>query len=252
MNHGKTVFSQIVSHIPEPKFRRLVAKYRGNSGMRTFSCWDQLLCMVFAQLTYRESLRDIEVCLRALGPRLYHLGIRGNMSRSNLARANKNRDWRIYRDLAHHLIPIARKLYVDERFMGELDNAIYAFDSTAIDLTFSLFPWSRPIRGRHGSHKRTIKLHTLLDIRANIPTFIHITDGKVHDVRALDHLLIEPFATYILDRGYYDLRRLYRITQSSAFFITRQRSKTCFKRVYSAHSDRALGVICDQVIMLNS
>lgn len=248
MNHGKTIFSQVVSYIPESKFRRLVAKYGGDSGSRTFSCWDHLLCMIFAQLTYRESLRDIEACLRSLGPKLYHMGIRGNISRTNIARANKNRDWRIYRDLAQHLIGIARKLYSEESFLGELDSAIYAFDSTAIDLSFSLFPWSRSVGGRHGSQRRILKLHTLLDIRTNIPTFIHISDGKVHDVRALDHLIIEPLATYVLDRGYFDLKRLYRITKSSGFFVTRSKANIRYRRIYSNTPHKEHGIMCDQIV----
>jgi hypothetical protein len=248
MNEGRPIFAQLISHLPERKFRRLVQKYAGNRRVRTFSCWDQFLCMLFAQLTYRESLRDIEVCLRGFGPKLYHLGIHGSVSRTNLSRANETRDWRIYRDFAQHLITIARKLYAEDEFISNLRSAVYAFDSTNIDLCLSLFPWARLIRVRHGAHKRCLKLHTLLDIRSNIPSFIHISDGKVHDVRALDELTLEPLATYVLDRGYFDFRRLYRINQATAFFVIRSRVGMRFKRLYSQPTNSALGILSDQII----
>lgn len=250
MNSGKLIFAQLVSYIPEVKFRRLVKKYNGNAGVRTFSCWDQFLCLLFAQLTYRESLRDIEACLTALGPKRYHMGIRGNISRSNLARANEKRDWRIYQEMALHLIKIARQLYANEAFEAELENTSYAFDSTTIDLCLTLFPWARFMDGNGGKTKGAVKLHTLLDLRGNIPTFIHISDGKLHDVCALDHLPIEPHAFYIMDRGYHDFQRLYRFTHAGAFFVTRARSNTKYKRLYSHATDKTLGIVCDQTIML--
>jgi len=226
MNSGKQIFAQLVAYIPEPKFRRLVAKYNGNARIRTFSCWDQLLCMLFAQLTYRESLRDIEACLNALGPKLYHTGIRGNVSRMNLARANECRDWRIYQELALPLIKTARRLYANDQFAVELKNTVYAFDSTTIDLCLSLFPWARFMDGKGGKLKGAVKLHTLLDLRGNIPTFVHISDGKVFDACALDMLPIEPLAFYVMDRGYHDLRRLYLFQKAHAFFVTRPRRNT--------------------------
>jgi hypothetical protein len=250
MNLDKLIFAQLVAHIPEVKFRRLVEKYQGNLGVRTFSCWDQLLCMLFAQLTYRESLRDIEACLTALGSKLYHMGIRGNLSRTNLARANEKRDWRIYQDLALHLIKIARGLYAQDDFEEELKNTAYAFDSTTIDLCLALFPWAHFMNGNGGKTKGAIKLHTLLDLRGNIPTFIHISDGKLFDVCALDYLPIEPLAFYVMDRGYHDFQRLYRFTQAHAFFVTRPRRNTKYRRLYSHEVDKTSGILSDQTIML--
>lgn len=250
MNSGKSIFSQLVSHIPEAKFRRIVSKYDGNKHVRTFKCWDQLLCMLFAQLTYRESLRDIEACLNALGPKLYHLGIRGTICRTNLARANERRDSRIYQELALHLIKIARRLYADDSFGIELKNAVYAFDSTTIDLCLSLFPWAHFMSGKGGKTKGAVKLHTLLDLRGNIPTFIHISNGKMGDACALDYLPIEALSFYILDRGYHDFRRLHRLQQLNAFFVTRPRVNTQFRCICSQSVDKTHGVLCDQVIRL--
>lgn len=250
MNDGKLVFAQLVAYLPEPKFRRLVSKYRGNARIRTFSCWDQLLCMLFAQLTYRESLRDIETCLRALSTKLYHMGIRGTVSRTNLARANEARDYRIYEEFALHLIKSARKLYANDSFDCELKNTAYVFDSTTIDLCLSLFPWAHFMEGNGGKTKGAIKLHTLLDLRGNIPTFIHISDGKMYDSCALDYLQIEPLAFYIMDRGYHDFRRLYKIEEARAFFVTRPRVNTQYRRLYSSAADKAQGIHCDQIITL--
>jgi len=250
MNQGQPIFAQILSHLPERQFRRLVNKYKGNERVRTFSCWDQLACMFFAQLTYRESLRDIEACLNAQGASLYHMGIRGHVSRTNLARANECRDWRIYQDLALHLIKIAQRLYSEDSFGVDLKNTAYAFDSTTIDLCLSVFPWARFMDGKGGKKRGAVKLHTLLDLRGNIPTFIHISTGKMNDVRALDYLLIEACAFYIMDRGYHDFRRLFRFTEARAFFVTRPRSNTKFRRLCSSPCDKSVGIICDQIIML--
>jgi hypothetical protein len=249
MNPSGTIFSQVLSHLPRSKFRRVVHKYRGNYRVRTFSCWDQFVSMTFAQLTYRESLRDIESCLRALEPKLYHVGIRTRISRNTLAKANETRDWRIYRDYAQHLIATARELYVDEDFGVELENTVYAFDSTTIDLCLSLFPWAK-FMDHPDKCKGAVKLHTLLDLRGNIPTFVEITDGKTYDCCALDFLIIEPLAFYILDRGYHDFQRLYRIHKTPAFFVTRPRVNTLFRRLYSHPVDKAQGIICDQTILL--
>lgn len=250
MNIGTSIFAQLVTYIPRAKFKRIVRKYRGESGVRTFSCWDQLLCMFFAQLTYRDSLRDTVTCLRALGPKLFHMGIRGKVSRSTLAEANEQRDWRIFQELALHLIKSARRLYKDDEFAIEFKGAVYAFDSTTIDLCLSLFPWARFMDGAGGKLKGAVKLHTLLDLRGNIPTFVHISDGKLHDVISLDFLIIEPLAFYVFDRGYHDFERLYRFERSRAFFVTRPRSNTLYRRLYSHKIDKSTGIRCDQIIAL--
>jgi hypothetical protein len=245
MNVGRTVFSQIMEFAPSFQFRQCVDRYNGNHKIITFSCLDQFLCMAFAQLTYRESLRDIEACLRVAKPKLYHMGIRSNVSRNTLAHANENRDWRIYADFAQVLIKIARELYADEDFGLELKQAVYAFDSTTIDLCLSVFPWAK-FRKR----KAAVKLHTLLDLRGNIPVVISITNGKTHDVNALDDLIFEPGAIYIFDKAYVDFARLYRIHQSLAFFVTRAKSNFVFKRLYSQPVDKSTGVRADQIIMV--
>lgn len=245
MHIGKLVFAQVMEFVPWHTFRRLVTKYRGDFNVRTFRCLDQFLCMVFAQLTYRESLRDIEACLCAQPAKLYHFGIRGNVTRSNLGDANETRDWRIYCEFAQALIRIARRLYAQEPLAVDLDNTVYALDSTTIDLCLSLFPWA-PFRDT----KAAIKLHTLLDLRGAIPAFIFISDGKLHDVNVLDILLPEPGAFYVMDRGYLDFDRLHALHQAGAFFVTRAKSNFKFKRIYSYSVDRTTGLICDQLIEL--
>jgi len=245
MYQGQTVFSQVMSFLPQKKFRQCVRRYHGNYRTRSFTCYDQLLCMAFAQLTYRESLRDIECCLRAMQEKLYHMGIRGKVSRSTLADANETRDWRIYGDFAQILIDEARRLYVDEDFGLELKETVYALDSSTIDLCLSVFPWAR-----FRQTKGAVKLHTLLDLRGDIPTFIWITDGKVHDVNILDHLIPEPGAIYVMDRAYLDFRRLYQLHQCSAIFVTRAKTNTGLKRLYSHHTDKSTGVKCDQTVVL--
>jgi len=245
MYAGKLVFAQLMEFAPWHTFGRLVAKYRGDRNVRRFSCLDQVLCMSFAQLTYRESLRDIEACLGAQPAKLYHLGIRGNVTRSNLADANEGRDWRIYCEFAQALIRIARRLYADEPLAVELDNTVYALDSTSIDLCLWLFPWA-PFR----QTKAAIKLHTLLDLRGAIPTFIHISDGKLHDVNVLDVLVPEPGAFYVMDRGYLDFARLHLMHQAGTFFVTRAKSNSKCRRLYSHAVDRSTGLICDQTVEL--
>jgi hypothetical protein len=245
MNQGQYIFSQIMDFLPKKKFDRCVDLYDGNHRMRSFSCFDQFLCMAFAQLTYRESLRDIECCLRTMQKKLYHIGIRGQVSRSTLADANENRDWRIYCDFAQILIQEARKLYANDDFGLELKETVYALDASTIDLCLSVFPWAKFRRS-----KAAIKLHTLLDLRGNIPTFISITDGKVHDVNILDELIPEPGSIYVMDRGYLDFNRLYRLHQNLAFFVTRRKINTRLRRIYSAEVDKTTGLKCDQVIML--
>jgi hypothetical protein len=245
MNIGRTVFTQIMDFIPLFQFRQCVARYNGNYKVITFTCLDQFLCMAFAQLTYRESLRDIEACLRVAKPKLYHMGIRSNVSRNTLAHANENRDWRIYADFAQVLIKTARELYANEDFGLELKQAVYAFDSTTIDLCLSVFPWAK-----FRKTKAAVKLHTLLDLRGNIPVVISITNGKMHDVNALDDLVFEPGAIYIFDKAYVDFARLYRIHQSLAFFVTRAKSNFVFKRLYSQPVDKSTGVRADQIIMV--
>jgi Domain of unknown function (DUF4372)/Transposase DDE domain len=245
MYAGKLVFAQVMEFAPWHTFRRLVAKYRGDFNVRSFSCLDQFLCMGFAQLTYRESLRDIEACLGAQPAKLYHLGIRGNVTRSNLADANEQRDWRIYCEFAQALIRIARRLYAEEPLAVELDHTVYALDSTTIDLCLSLFPWA-PFRDT----KAAIKLHTLLDLRGAIPAFIFISDGKLHDVNVLDLLLPEPGAFYVMDRGYLDFERLHALHQAGSFFVTRAKSNFKCRRIYSNPVDRSAGLICDQQVEL--
>jgi transposase len=245
MNQGQTILAQIMSYIPQHSFGSFVNKYQGNYRVRTFTCWEQFLVMAFAQLTYRESLRDIEICLRAMRNKLYHVGIRSNISRSTLADANEKRDCRIYADLANLLINEAKELYKDEKLFNELDTTIYALDSTTIDLCLSLFPWAK-----FRSTKSAIKIHTLLNLQNNIPAFINITDGSVHDVNILDELITEIGAFYIVDRGYTDFERLYRLNTGNAFFVTRTKSNLQFKRVYSHHVDKSSGLICDQSIFL--
>ena len=245
MNTGRTVFSQIMDFLPLRDFRKCVKRYRGNHKVQKFSCLDQFLCMAFAQLTYRESLRDIEVCLRAMHTKLYHMGIRSRISKSTLADANENRDWRIYGDFAQVLIHMARELYIEEEFAVELDQTVYALDSTTIDLCLSLFPWAK-----FRKHKAGIKLHTLLDLRGNIPTFIRITEALRHDVNILDDLLLEAGAFYIMDRGYLDFGRLYTFHQCKAFFVTRAKGNFQFRRLYSHPVDKSTGLRCDQIIVL--
>jgi len=244
MNSGKTIFSQLMEFVPAYEFRKCVEQYDGNYKIKSFSCWDQFLCLAFAQLTYRESLRDIEACLRVAETKLYHMGFRGQVSRNTLANANQVRDWRIYADFAQVLIRIARSLYANEDFGLELDQTVYALDSTTIDLCLSLFPWAK-FRKRKGA----VKLHTLLDLRGSIPTVIFITHGKVHDIQILDHLRKEPGAIYLMDRGYVDFARLYKIHQSMAFFVTRTKSNFNFKRLYSHPIDKLSGLQCDQTIV---
>ena len=245
MYQGQTVFSQVMDFLPQKKFSQCVNRYRGNYRVRSFTCYDQLLCMAFAQLTYRESLRDIECCLRAMREKLYHMGIRGKVSRSTLADANETRDWRIYSDFAQILIHEARGLYVDDDFGLELKEAVYALDSSTIDLCLSVFPWAR-----FRKTKGAVKLHTLLDLRGDIPTFIWITDGKVHDVNVLDHLIPEPGAIYVMDRAYLDFQRLYQLHQSSAVFVTRSKTNTGLRRIYSHKVDKTTGVKFDQTVAL--
>jgi len=245
MNLGKLVFAQLMQHVPLTTFRRCVSRYDGERKVHSFSCLDQFLCMAFAQLTFRESLRDIEACLRAQRSKLYHLGIRSTISRNTLANANAVRDWRIYADFAQSLIGIARPLYVDEPFGVDLKDTVYALDATTIDLCLSVFPWA-PFQ----STKAAIRLHTLLDLRGNIPTFIHISDGKLHEVSVLDQLLPEPGAFYILDRGFIDFERLYRFHQAGSFFVIRAKSNTKAERRYSNRVDRSTGLRCDQTIFL--
>jgi len=247
MNSDRTIFSQIMDFIPMYEFRKCVSRYKGNYKIKSFSCWDQFLCMAFAQLTYRESLRDIEACMRASQHKLYHMGIRGIVSRNTLAHSNQVRDWRIYADFAQILIERARQLYKDDDLDIKLKQTVYALDSTTIDLCLSLFPWAKFRR-----HKGAIKLHTLLDLRGGIPTCVLITQGNVHDVNILDCLIIEPAAFYIMDRGYIDFARLYSITETPAFFVTRSKKNLNFKRLYSKAVDKSTGIQCDQIILLNN
>jgi hypothetical protein len=245
MHIGKLVFAQLLEHLPEKVFSRCVTRYGGNYKVQSFTCMDQYLCMAFAQLTFRESLRDIQACLRSQAEKLYHMGIRGQFSRNTLANANATRDWRIYADFAQRLIGIARALYVDEPFGVDLSNTAYALDSTTIDLSLSLFPWA-PFR----TTKAAVKMHTLLDLRGNIPSFIHISDGKFHDVNVLDQLIPEAGAFYIMDRGYIDFERLYRLHQAGGFFVTRAKKNMDAQRRYSHPVDRSTGLIFDQTLVL--
>lgn len=245
MHTGKLVFAQLMEHIPLTTFRRCVARYRGEHKVQRFSCLDQYLSMAFAQLTYRESLRDIEACLRAQSSKLYHLGIRSTVARNTLANANAVRDWRIYCDFAQSLITIARRLYADEPLGVDLAETVYALDATTIDLCLSVFPWAA-----FRSTKAAIKLHTLLDLRGNIPSFLFISDGKLHEVNILDQLLPEPGAFYIMDRGYIDFERLGRLNEAGSFFVTRAKSNLKVQRRYSHKVDKNTGLICDQTVAL--
>lgn len=245
MHTGSFVLSQLMEFLPRHEFNACVRRYRGDRRPRGFSCRDQFLCLAFAQLTFRESLRDIETCLRALGPKLYHAGFRGRVSRSTLADAARAHDWRIYADFAQVLIERARHLYAGDPLAVDLEQTVYALDATTIDLCLSLFPWAR-FRRRKGA----VKLHTLLDLRGNIPCFIHISDGKMHDVTALDHLPIESGAFYVMDRGYVDFARLHRFTQQAAFFVTRAKRNLDATRRQRRVVDKATGLRCDQTIVL--
>jgi hypothetical protein len=244
MNQGKSIFSQIMDFLPKHKFRQCVNRYGGNYRVRSFTCFDQFMCMAFAQLTYRESLRDIECCLRAMKDKLYHMGIRGKVSRSTIAYANENRDWRIYCDFAQILIHQARQLYANDDFGLQLDETVYPLDATIIDLCMSVFPWAR-----YSKKTGAIKLHTLLDLRGNIPSFIAITQGRVHEVNILDELIPEAGAIYILDRGYLDFQRLYTLHQCACFFVVRARANTSLRRLYSMPVDKSCGLRCDQLVV---
>jgi len=245
MNAGRSVFSQLMSLLPLPEFRRCVERYRGDHKVQSFSCLDHFLSLAFAQLTYRESLRDIEACLGAMRSRLYHMGFRGDVSRNNLAHANQHRDWRIYADFARVLITEARSLYAHDEFKVQLEETIYALDSTTIDLCLSLFPWAPWERS-----KAAIKMHTLLDVRGSIPSFIHITPARIHDVTVLDRLALEPGAFYVMDRGYIHFARLYRFTLAASFFVVRARANMCYRRRYSHPVDTSTGLRSDQTIIL--
>lgn len=243
MNKGKTVFSQLMSFLPLSEFRKCVKRYNGNYKVQSFSCLDQFLCMAFAQLTYRESLRDITACLRAMQSKLYHIGIRGKVSKSTLADANEKRDWRIYADFAQKLISHARKLYAQDPLSVDLDNTVYALDSTMINLCLSVFPWAR-----YTKYSGAVKLHTLLDLRGNIPSFVHITDGKASDISILDQLIPESGAFYVLDRGYYKFATLYSLSQEAAYFVIRATKQLRVRRVYSNSIEKSSGLICDQIV----
>jgi len=245
MDTGRTIFAQLMDFLPVYEFQKCVQRYNGHYKVKHFSCWNQFLCMAFAQLTYRESLRDIQVCLRSTQRKLYHMGFRGNVSRNTLAHANQVRDWRIYADFAQILIGQARRLYANDSFGVELNQTAYALDSTTIDLCLSLFPWAK-----FRAHKGAVKLHTLLDLRGSIPSLVIITHGKVHDVNILDQLTFEPGAFYIIDRGYLDFDRLYAIQQASAFYVIRAKSNFRFRRLYSRPVDKSDGVQSDQIIVL--
>jgi hypothetical protein len=245
MHSGKLIFSPVMEFLPWYEFHKCVNRYNGNYRTKSFSCLDQFLCMAFAQLTYRESLRDIETCLRSMQNKLYHMGIRGNVAKSTLADANETRDWRIYADFCQVLIARARDLYKDEAFSIALEHMAYALDSTTIDLCLSLFPWAR-----FRKHKAAVKMHTLMDLKCNIPTFIKITDGKVHDVNILDSLITEPGALYVMERGYLDFARLYAFSQLLAFFVIRAKRNLRARRLYSKPVDKSTGLKLDQTIVL--
>jgi hypothetical protein len=247
VNVGQTVFAQLIDYLPSYEFQKCVARYRGDSHGRGFSCWDQYLAMAFAQLTYRESLRDIEACLRSMSGKLYHMGFRGRVARSTLADANESHDWRIYADFAQVLIGIARPLYAHDPIGVDLDQSLYALDSTTIDLCLSLFPWAR-----FRKHKAAVKVHTLLDLHGNIPTFIRITDGTVHDVNILDEILPEAGSFYVMDRGYIDFERLYLFTLCSAFFVVRTKENVLLQRRYSRPADKTTGVRSDHTVILTA
>jgi hypothetical protein len=246
MHAGKTLFAQLMDFLPWSTFNRYVARYSGDKGVRTMSCAEQFRVMAFAQLAYRESLRDIEVSLSAQAAKLYHMGFREPIRRSTLADANESRDWRIYAEFAARLIAQARLLYASEDLGLELSNTVYALDSTTIDLCLSVFPWAH-----FRTTKAAVKMHTLLDLRGSIPSFIHVSDGKLHDVHALDLLAPEPGAIYVMDRGYVDFARLHRLHLAGAFFVTRAKSNLKAHRIYSVQTDRSAGILCDQTIMLN-
>src|ERR1017187_1969301 len=245
MNNGRTIFAQVMNHIPAQEFQKCVIRYGGDNNPRGFSCWDQFLCLAFAQLTYRESLRDIEACLRSVGNKLYHMGFRGRVSRSTLADANEAHDWRIYADFAQVLIHIARPMYANESLGFDLDSTVYALDSTTIDLCLSVFPWAR-----FRSSDAAIKMHTLLDLRGPIPTFIEVTEGKLQDVNILDRIVPEPGSFYVLDRGYLDFARLHRFHLGGAFFVTRAKRNLQFRRRYSHVIDRSTGLRSDHTVVL--
>lgn len=246
MNAGRTVFSQLMEFVSPYEFQLCVARYHGNRYVKDFSCWDQFRCMAFAQLTFRDSLRDIETCLRAQQPKLYHMGFRGSISRATLAHANRERDWRIYADFAHGLIRQARALYQNEPFGVELSSSVYAFDSTTVDLCLSLFPWAQFRR-----HKSAVKIHTLLDLRGSIPINVYVTGGQVHDVNLLDQFTPESGAIYVFDRGYLDFARLYVIAKAGAFFITRSKQHAQYYRRHSHPIDKSEGVRSDQTVIFN-
>jgi hypothetical protein len=247
MNLGRTVFSQLIAFLPDREFRRCVTRYSGDYRPRGFSCWDQFLCLAFAQFTYRESLRDIEACLRSSPDKLYHMGIRGRVSRSTLADANESHDWRIFADFAQILIARARLLYANDSFGADLQLSAYALDSTTIDLCLAMFPWAR-FRERKGA----VKMHTLIDLHGNIPVFVCVTDGKVHDVNILDRISPEAGAFYVMDRGYLDFERLYRLTRAAAFFVTRTKENVLLQRRYSHPVDRTSGVRSDHTVVLTA
>jgi hypothetical protein len=247
MNAGRTVFAQLLDHLSSYEFQQCVTRYRGDYQQKTFSCWDQYLAMAFAQLTYRDSLRDIEACLRSMQGKLYHMGFRGKVARSTLADANESRDWRIYADFAQVLIGAARPLYAHDPIGVDLEQSLYALDSTTIDLCLALFPWAR-----FRQHKAAVKMHTLLDLHGNIPTFIRITDGKVHDVNILDEILPEAGAFYVMDRGYIDFERLYVFTLCSAFFVVRTKENVLLQRRYSHTVDKSTGVRSDHTVILTA
>jgi transposase len=247
MNQGRTVFSQLIAFLPDREFRRCVTRYEGDACLRAFSCWNQYLTMAFAQLTYRESLRDIEACLRALGPKLYHMGFQNKVARATLADANESRDWRIFADFAHVLIRVARPLCATDPIGVDLDQSLYALDSSTIDLCLALFPWAK-----FRKHKAAVKMHTLLDLHGNIPTFIRITTGKAHDVNILDEIFPEAGAFYVMDRGYIDFERLYVFTLSSAFFVVRTKENILLDRRYSHPVDKSTGVRSDHTVILTT
>jgi transposase len=247
MNVGRTVFAQLISHLSHIEFQKCVARYDGDSHHRKLSCWDQLLAMAFAQLTYRDSLRDIEACLGSIGGKLYHMGFRSRIARSTLADANEAHDWRIFADFAQHLIGVARPLHVEDPIGVDLDHTLYALDSTTVDLCLSMFPWAR-----FRKHKAAVKMHTLLDLRGNIPTFISITDGTVHDVNVLDEIMPEAGSFYVMDRGYLDFERLYFFTLSAAFFVVRTKSNVILQRRYSHPVDKTTGVRSDHTVILTA
>jgi Domain of unknown function (DUF4372)/Transposase DDE domain len=247
MNNGRTVFSQLIEYLPNKEFQKCVARYGGDRHLKSFSCWDQLLAMAFAQLTYRESLRDIEACLQSVGGKLYHMGFRSKVARTTLADANESHDWRIYADFAQVLIAIARPLYAQDPIGVDLDQSLYALDSTTIDLCLSLFPWAK-----FRQHKAAVKMHTLLDLHGNIPTFIRISDGKMHDVNILDEILPEAGSFYVMDRGYIDFERLFVFTLCSAFFVVRTKENLLLQRRYSHPVNTSVGVRSDHTVILTA